>query len=205
VANQSTLSKEQRQNAMRCILKFAKLNDPDTWNLAFSKTLNVLTQILDDEHEDALYKVYSLRIIRELLTHHTKLFLNYIELTIFRILKAQSDAESEVRIHSYTQTLALSIFPPQITRSAEQAAHTAAEYLPPECTVRVLKPIIEQAKYPMNQSAITMLQKTIEFMSKEACAELMPEIIPSLLTVSVELIALVKRSVRDLQHCLLLT
>jgi hypothetical protein len=72
----------------------------------------------------------------------------------------------------------------QLIRSAEQAAHAAAEYLPAENTVRVLKPIIEQAKYPMNQSAIAMLQKTIELMNKETCTELMPEMIPPLLTVS---------------------
>ena len=36
----------------------------------------------------------------------------------------------------------------------------------------------------MNQSAIAMLQKTIEFMSKDSCTELMPEMIPPLLTVS---------------------
>lgn len=36
----------------------------------------------------------------------------------------------------------------------------------------------------MNQSAIAMLQKTIEFMSKETCIELMPEMIPPLLMVS---------------------
>ncbi|CAF4264550.1 unnamed protein product, partial [Rotaria sordida] len=70
----------------------------------------------------------------------------------------------------------------QITRSAEQAAHAAAQYLPAESIVRVLKPITEQAKYPMNQSAITMLQKTIEFMNKDTCLDLMPEMIPSLLT-----------------------
>jgi len=164
MANQQTLGKDQRQHALRCILKFSKLNDNETWNLAFSKTLNILTQILDNEQDEILYKVYSLRIIRELLTHHTNLFTNYIELTIFRILKAQSETESE------------------ITRSAEQAAHAAAEYLPAENTVRVLKPIIEQAKYPMNQSAITMLQKTIEFMNKDTCTELMPEMVPPLLT-----------------------
>ncbi|CAF1603182.1 unnamed protein product [Adineta ricciae] len=164
MANQQTLSKEQRQHALRCILKFSKLNDTETWNLAFSKTLNILTQILDNEQDEILYKVYSLRIIRELLTHHASLFKNYIELTIFRILKAQSDSESE------------------ITRSAEQAAHAAAEYLPAENTVRVLKPIVEQAKYPMNQSAIAMLQKTIEFMNKDICTELMAEMIPALLT-----------------------
>lgn len=71
----------------------------------------------------------------------------------------------------------------KITRSAEQAAHAAAEYLPAENTVRVLKPIIEQAKYPMNQSAIAMLQKAIEFMNKETCTELMDEMISPLLTV----------------------
>jgi len=96
MAIQQTSGKEQRQHALRCILKFAKLNDNETWNLAFSKTLNILTQILDNEQDETLYKVYSLRIIRELLTHHTNLFMNYIELTIFRILKAQSETESEV-------------------------------------------------------------------------------------------------------------
>jgi hypothetical protein len=96
MANQQTLGKDQRQHALRCILKFSKLNDTETWNLAFSKTLNILTQILDTEQDEILYKVYSLRIIRELLTHHTSFFMNYIELTIFRILKAQSETESEV-------------------------------------------------------------------------------------------------------------
>jgi hypothetical protein len=43
-----------------------------------------------------MFKVYSLRIIRELLTNHTNFFMNYIELTIWRILKAQSETESEV-------------------------------------------------------------------------------------------------------------
>ena len=44
----------------------------------------------------------------------------------------------------------------------------------------------------MNQSAITMLQKTIEFMNKETCLDLMPEMIPSLLTVNkVQLISFV--------------
>jgi hypothetical protein len=36
----------------------------------------------------------------------------------------------------------------------------------------------------MNQSAIAMLQKTIELMNKEICIDLMPEMIPSLLTVN---------------------
>lgn len=110
MANQMSLGKEQRQHALRCILKFAKLNDSDTWNLAFSKTLNILTQILDNEHDDPLYKVYSLRIIRELLTHHANLFMSYIELTIFRILKAQSEAESEVRLSTLQNFLCIDLF-----------------------------------------------------------------------------------------------
>lgn len=36
----------------------------------------------------------------------------------------------------------------------------------------------------MNQSAITMLQKTIELMDKDLCLDLMPEMIPPLLTVN---------------------
>ncbi|CAM4936063.1 unnamed protein product [Rotaria socialis] len=164
LANTLTLPKEQRQHGLRCVLKFAKLNDPETWDLAFSKTLNTLTQILDNTQDEVIFKVYSLRIIRELLIHHTNLFMNYIELTIFRILKAQSENESD------------------IIRAAEQTAQAAAEYLPAESNVRVLKPIIEQAKYPMNQSAIAMLQKAIEFMNKEACLDLMSEMIPPLLS-----------------------
>jgi hypothetical protein len=101
-ANTTTLPKEQRQQALRCISKFARLNDAETWDLAFSKTLNILTQILDNPKDDVMFKSYSLRIIRELLIHHTNLFLNYIELIIFRILKAQSETESEVSVHSGT-------------------------------------------------------------------------------------------------------
>jgi hypothetical protein len=96
MANTVTLPKDQRQQGLRCILKFAKSNDAETWDLAFSKTLNILTQILDNSEDEVIFKVYSLRIIRELLTHHTSFFMNYIELTIFRILKAQSETESEV-------------------------------------------------------------------------------------------------------------
>ncbi len=51
-----------------------------------------------------MFKSYSLRIIRELLIHHTNLFMNYIELTIFRILKAQSETESEVSDKFQTKT-----------------------------------------------------------------------------------------------------
>jgi hypothetical protein len=36
----------------------------------------------------------------------------------------------------------------------------------------------------MNQSAIAMLQKTVELMNKDICTELIPEMIPPLLTVS---------------------
>jgi len=36
----------------------------------------------------------------------------------------------------------------------------------------------------MNQAAIAMLQKTIELMNKDTCTELMPEMIPPLLTVN---------------------
>lgn len=97
MANITTLSTEQRQQALRCVLKFAKLDDAETWDLAFSKTLNTLTQILDNTKDEVVYKVYSLRIIRELLIHHTNLFMNYIELTIFRILKAQSENENDVK------------------------------------------------------------------------------------------------------------
>lgn len=96
MANTATLSKEQRQHALRCLIKFARLNDAETWDIAFNKTLNSLTQILDNSNDDIIYKIYSLRIIRELLIHHTNLFMDYIELTIFRILKAQSETESEV-------------------------------------------------------------------------------------------------------------
>ena len=104
VANTTTLTKDQRQHALRCVLKFAKLDDAETWDLAFSKTLNTLTQILDNTNDEVVFKVYCLRILRELLMHHTNLFMNYIELTIFRILKAQSETESEVSIFFFLES-----------------------------------------------------------------------------------------------------
>jgi hypothetical protein len=36
----------------------------------------------------------------------------------------------------------------------------------------------------MNQSAIAMLQKTIELMNKDTCTDLMSEMVPPLLTVN---------------------
>lgn len=97
IANDTHLPKDQRHQALRSILKLAKLNDAETWEIAFSKTLNVITQILDNAEDEMALKSYSLRILRELLIHYTHLFMNYIELTIFRILKAQSEIESEVK------------------------------------------------------------------------------------------------------------
>ena len=110
LANDANLPKDQRQQALRSIFKLSKLNDPETWEIAFSKTLNVVTQILDNPTDEMVLKTYSLRILRELLIQYTSLFFNYIELTIFRILKAQSEIESEVKriemfvIHSFIRS-----------------------------------------------------------------------------------------------------
>lgn len=63
-------------------------------------------------------------------------------------------------------------------------AGTVAEILPPEVVIRVLKPLIQMAEYPVNQAAIKMLNKLVEAHQPSIVAAALPEIMPGLIKVS---------------------
>lgn len=62
-------------------------------------------------------------------------------------------------------------------------AGTVAEILPPEVVIRVLKPLIQMAEYPVNQAAIKMLNKLVEAHQPSIVAAALPEIMPGLIKV----------------------
>ena len=59
-----------------------------------------------------------------------------------------------------------------------------AEILPPEVVIRVLKPLIQMGDYPVNQSAIKMLNKLIEAHPPTIVAQALSDIMPGLVKVS---------------------
>ena len=58
-----------------------------------------------------------------------------------------------------------------------------AEILPPEVVIRVLKPLIQMAEYPVNQASIKMLNKLVEAHQPSIVAAALPEIMPGLIKV----------------------
>ena len=93
------------------------------------------------DNENGVIRALSLRLLCELLIRQTSFFLDYIELTILRILEASKDSEKEVQ------------------RASEMAAATAAAVLPADQCLRILKTIITLRESPINQAAIKMLSK----------------------------------------------
>ncbi len=73
----------------------------------------------------------------------------------------------------------------QVVRAAEEAASTLAGSIHPEQCIKVLCPIVQTADYPINLAAIKMQSKVVERITKEALHQLLPDIIPGLLQVSI--------------------
>ena len=107
---------------------------------SFKETLRNLFEKISD-NENGVIRALSLRLLCELLIRQTSFFLDYIELTILRILEASKDSEKEVQ------------------RASEMAAATAAAVLPADQCLRILKTIITLRESPINQAAIKMLSK----------------------------------------------
>lgn len=74
-----------------------------------------------------------------------------------------------------------------MVRAAEEAASTLAGSIHPEQCIKVLCPIVQTADYPINLAAIKMQTKAIERIGKEPLHQLLSDIIPGLLQVSVPL------------------
>lgn len=74
-------------------------------------------------------------------------------------------------------------FTTPLVSSLKVCAGTVAEILPPEVVIRVLKPLIQMGDYPVNQSAIKMLNKLIEAHPPAIVAQALSDIMPGLVKV----------------------
>jgi hypothetical protein len=108
----------------------------------------------------------ALAALRELLQNKSMEFSNYIELTILSLIEQYKDTPNEA------------------SKVVEDVVYTAAIRLPPESSIRVLKPLIEAAEYPKNLIAIRMLQKILETLNEDLCRKIVSDILSALLTVS---------------------
>ncbi len=73
----------------------------------------------------------------------------------------------------------------QVVRAAEEAASTLAGSIHPEQCIKVLCPIVQTADYPINLAAIKMQSKVVERIARDSLHQLLPDIIPGLLQVSI--------------------
>ncbi len=73
--------------------------------------------------------------------------------------------------------------PNEASKIVEDVVYTAAIRLPPEPSIRILKPLIETAEYPKNLIAIRMLQKILEVLNEDICRIIISDILSALLTV----------------------
>lgn len=86
---------------------------------------------------------------------------------------------------SQTHSSAILMFYVQVVRAAEEAASTLAGSIHPEQCIKVLCPIVQTADYPINLAAIKMQTKVVERIARESLHQLLPDIIPGLLQVSI--------------------
>lgn len=76
----------------------------------------------------------------------------------------------------------------QVERAAEACAAAMAGVLPADAVIRVLNPIVKTGEYPVNQAAVKMLTKVAEHEgSKDVVISHLPDIMPGLLKVSIEI------------------
>lgn len=172
----ASTSPGERLKAMKDLTELIKAgNRPECkWNENFKNILLCLFNHLDATTStaassmadscDQTLALQTLMALRELLQFQYKEFANYIELTIMKLIEKYREAP-----------------PNEVSKLVEEVICTAARCLPPEPCARVLKPLIETADYPKNLIAIRMMQKTIDQMSAELCARLLPDVLNALL------------------------
>ncbi|CAH1773834.1 unnamed protein product [Owenia fusiformis] len=153
---------EERKNAMLTLIKMTREGTMALWDEHFKTVLLLLLETLGDD--DGHIRALSLRTLREIMRHQPDRFKEYDGLTILKILEAHKDSQKEV------------------VRAAEECAMTLAKSVPCDQCVRVLKPIVETAAYPINLAGIKMLTKVVEGMEdKAACEKLLSQMIPGLI------------------------
>ncbi len=162
------ITNSERLKFLRDLTELIKAgNRPECkWNENFKNILFCLFNHLDysaNESNDQL-AIQTMTALRELLQFQYKEFVNYIELTILKLIEKYKDSP-----------------PNELSKLVEEVICTAARCLPPEPCARVLKPLIETAEYPKNLMAIRMMQKSIDQMTPELCTKLLPDILNCLL------------------------
>ncbi|KAF2350464.1 Armadillo-type fold [Trinorchestia longiramus] len=153
---------DERKAALSTLVRLARTGSTIVWNDNFRSVLRLLVENLESAIGGE--RTLVLTVLTEMMRRCplVNLFLNYSELIILRVLKAHADKEKEV------------------IRAAQVCAGTVAEILPPEVVIRVLKPLIQMGDYPVNQSAIKMLNKLIEAHPPAIVAQALPDIMPGL-------------------------
>ncbi|KAK8391267.1 hypothetical protein O3P69_017127 [Scylla paramamosain] len=153
----------EKRTALTNLIRLARTGSTLVWNENFRAVLRLLLESLncgDGGQRALVLAVLTEMMRRSPLVHH---FLSFSELIILRVLNAHADKEKEVH------------------RAAVVCAGTVAEILPPEVVIRVLKPLIQMAEYPVNQASIKMLNKLVEAHQPSIVAAALPEIMPGLI------------------------
>ncbi|XP_050734478.1 CLIP-associating protein 2-like isoform X10 [Eriocheir sinensis] len=153
----------EKRSALTNLIRLARTGSTLVWNENFRAVLRLLLESLncgDGGQRALVLAVLTEMMRRSPLVHH---FLSFSELIILRVLNAHGDKEKEV------------------LRAAQVCAGTVAEILPPEVVIRVLKPLIQMADYPVNQASIKMLNKLVEAHQPSIVAAALPEIMPGLI------------------------
>ncbi|XP_074652208.1 CLIP-associating protein 1-B-like isoform X3 [Tubulanus polymorphus] len=155
---------EERKNALKVLIKVTHdgtVDDLGLWDEHFKNILLMLLETLGD-NEDQI-RAFTLEALKELLVSQSSRFKDYAELTILRILEAHKDTVREV------------------VRVAEECANTISQSLPADQCLRILRPIVETADWPINHAAIKIENKVIEKMQYDDLVKLVPDIMPGLI------------------------
>jgi CLIP-associating protein 1/2 len=172
-SNSQTITLQERVKSMRDLTELIKAgNRPECkWNENFKNILFCLFNHMDwtSSGQDQVADLQSLALqtlaaFRELLQFQYHEFVNYVELTILKLIEKYKESP-----------------PNELSKLVEEVIVTAAKCLPPEACARVLKPLIESSEYPKNLMAIRMMQKTIDQMSGELAMKLLPDLLSCLL------------------------
>lgn len=170
-SNSNSISANERLKSMKDLTELIKAgNRPECkWNENFKNILFCLFNHLDwasanENSGDQALALQTLTALRELLQFQYKEFINYIELTILKLIEKYKESP-----------------PNELSKLVEEVIVTAARCLPPEPCARVLKPLIESSEFPKNLMAIRMMQKTIDQMSVDLANKLLPDLLMCLL------------------------
>ncbi|CAD5122731.1 DgyrCDS11143 [Dimorphilus gyrociliatus] len=161
---------EQRRQALLNLLSLARGNTSTEvdWNEHFKTVLLLLLEtVIGSEgsaDNEVILRVLALRALRQLVQRQHSRFQPYIELTVMKVIEAQSEG-----IHK------------DVTRAAEDCAIAIAATADPRHILKIISPLISTAVYPRNVAALKMLTKVIENSTNQLVGLVINEVVPVLL------------------------